>query len=395
MTRLSDTDRYTRHRALLSLAAMKPMVAAEHAGDIARALTDPSNAVIRLAERTLDRIFHTNSAHEVRMAAAMAVANMLTHPSSIMRETAVITLGKLSLTGALALYIGKLVETLDDPSHILSCQATIALRLQPPASIAPYAECIAKKLADSRTFVRRHAIQTLRHTEPKVLSTYAHLISQRLADDDETVREAAVDAIAGLKPAHKIAHYIEAIVRLLDDNQCVQIAASRLLCRLDQAAIAPYIGPIALKISHPSTKVRTTAIHIIGKQKPMIFAPHASVVSKILTGTYPNEEIHTARRAIKRFTTKLNKMFNDTDWYHRRNALDALRLAGYGGEMAVQKDSNLISLVQRTQEDESHQIQLCRLRRSYHSYHPLESHLAKWTSNAAKREYARVHITKT
>ena len=342
------------------------MAIAVHAGDIARMLVDESNAIVRLASRTLGILFDCKTGPGVRTAAAKSIADMMEHPSSAIRETAVRALGNISLVGVLAPYISKLVRMLDDPSHCVSLQASVALQCQPATSLSSCVGCVVDKLTASREFVRKHALQTLRRIEPTVLASYAHCISQRLSDDSESVRESAVIVIACLQPAQTIAAYIDAIVPLLDDCVCVRVAVSVLLRKLHPVVLAPYVDVIALKLTDPSAIVRVTAVWILGKQEPMAFACHASAVSSVLTRTCPNGENRAARHAIRQFMKNINTMLDSAIWSTRRKALCAVHVAvaGYAGEMALWRDRHLATLIRRTEECESHQRQLVRLRRS-------------------------------
>jgi HEAT repeat protein len=386
MVGLCDADKYTRYCALQSLGALEPMVVAVNAGTIARALTDPSNAIVRLAARTLDNLFDYRDGPSVRMTAAKAVSDMLLNPSWMLRETAVITLGSRALVGIHAPYIGKLIGMLGDSSHIVSWQACVALKRQPLASLSPYADCVSQKLTDPRDYVRKHAIHTLCHTEPKVLAVYAHCISHRLSDESEVVREAAVYAIGEMKPIQTILLYVNIFVGLLDDTEFVRVAVCRVLRKVDPVALIPHLDAIGLKMNDPSTRVRVMVIKLLGKQEPIQFAQYIRVVSMILNGPYPCEEISAARRAIKLFSSNLSKLLNDLTFESRRKALDALCAAGCWGEAVVLKDKYLAGLIQRAEEDESHKLQIRRLQRSYLM---CESKLGSWVVHAAKRELER------
>ena len=387
-----DTDRYKRHRALQSLATMKPLHMAVHAGDIARMLVDPSNVIVRLAARTLVTLFDCNAGPVVRMAAVKAVVDMMGHPMCAVRETAVIAMGKIALVGVLAPHIGQLVAMIDDPSELVSLQASCALLRQPSPSLSVYADSVAQKLTASREFVRKHALQTLCHVDPHVLAVYAHCISLRLSDGDVFVRESAVYAIACLHPVRIIVPYISAIVLLLDDHDCVRVAVCRLLLKLHPAALVPYVDTILLNLTDPSTVVRVAVVRILGKQEPRAFAPHASAISAILNGPHPRGEYRAARCAFNQFTKNLSKLFDSTNCYTRRKALDALCVAvgGYGCEVSDSTDRKLATLMQRADEDRSHQYQLVRLRRSYLR---LDSQLGRWFEHIAEREFGRSPIS--
>lgn len=380
---LWDTDKYTRYCALKSLAALEPSVVAVNAGAVTFALTDPSNAIVRLAARTLDSLFDNKDGPAVRMAAAKAVSDLLVHESWVVRETAVVTLGNRVLVGVHAPYICKLVGMLDDSSHSVSYNASVALRRQPGVSLSPYAYVVAQKLNDPREFVRKHAIHTLCRAEPKVLAVYAPCVSQRLYDEDDLVREAAVYAIGELKPVQTLVSYVNTIARLLDDNECVRVAVLRVLNKFEAVVLTPHIGAIGFKITDPSARVRVLATKLLGKQDPMKFAPYASAVSSILTGPYPREEIRAARRAMKQFSVNLIRLLDQTSISSRRKALDALYAAGFGGEAAVRKDSHLAGRIRRAEEDESHELQLSRLRRCYSVG---DSNVGRWLVHAARRE---------
>lgn len=159
------------------------------------------------------------------------------------------------------------------------------------------------------------------------------------------------------------------------------------------AAWPPATGPPAPgpPATGPSARVRVLAIKLLGKQDPMKFAQYASAVSSIFTGPYPREEIRAARRAMKHFTVNLSKLLDETSISSRRKALDALCASGFGGAAAVRKDSHLAGRIRRAEEDESHELQLRRLRRSYSSV--CDSKVGTWLVHAARRELEKSRQT--
>ena len=349
---LYDSNSNVREGAMETLANMDPMVVAAHAGAIVRMLNDRSlktNKTKDAAVHTLDKLCR-DCRQAVHLAAVESIEEILGDSSWVVRQAAVLTIGKLDLVGVLAPFVGAIIRMLDDPVDRVCTEAIRALQRQPPTALSPYADNVAQKLGDTRVDVRLDAVRTLGHLEPVMLARHSDAIANMLRDPDVLVREAAMDVLGAMKSVEALAPYVGAIVKLLDDALSIRIAACDLLCRLGPVVYAPHVDAIAQKIEDPSAGMRIRVMRILGLLKPAAFAKHASAIAQILRTSGYIDERDAALDAMNAFVYNLSDMLNVTAMALDEEALCVLAAAKEGGECALVMDSDLASLVERARE---------------------------------------------